>query len=79
MPIYDKNLKQITFPGTKRPMTLKIGMLHWVLEYYQVSSNEDPGMILTYFMPRSNLVPYTFLWEKDKTTDFFQKLLQSII
>ena len=37
---------------------MKIGMQHWVLEYYQVRSNDVPGMTLTCFMPRSNLVPY---------------------
>ena len=26
-----------------------------------------PGMTLTYFTARSNLVPYAFLWEKGKT------------
>ena len=34
MPIYGKNLEKIIFSGTKRPMTMKIGMQHWVLEYY---------------------------------------------
>ena len=29
---------------TKRPITLKLGMLHWVLEYYQICSNDDPGL-----------------------------------
>ena len=53
-------------------MTLKLGMLHRVLEYYQVCSNDDPGLTLTYmyFMARSNLVPYAFEWEKGKTVDF---------
>ena len=55
---------------TKRPMTLKLGMQHWVLQYYQVSSNDDPGLTLTYFTARSNLVPYAFIWEKGKTMDF---------
>ena len=31
-------------------MTLKVGMQHRVLEYYQVCSNDDPELILTYFM-----------------------------
>ena len=31
MPIYDKKIS-----GTKSPMTLKLGMQHRVLEYYQV-------------------------------------------
>ena len=34
------------FSGTKRP-TLKPGMQHRVLEYYQVCSNDDPGLTLT--------------------------------
>ena len=72
MPIYDKNLKKIIFSGTKRPMTMKIGMQHWVLEYYQVRSNDVPGMTLTCFMPRSNLVPYAFVWEKVKRRIFFR-------
>ena len=53
------------------PMTLKVGMQHRVLKYYQVCSNDDPGMTLTYFMEWSNLVPYAFVWEKGKTVDFF--------
>ena len=76
MPIYGKNIKkEIIFSGTKRPMTMKIGMQHWVLEYYQVRSNGVPGMTLTCFMSRSNLVPYALIWGKGKTMDFFQKQL----
>ena len=60
-------------------MTLKLGMQHRVLEYYEACSNDDPGLTLTYFMARSNLVPYAFVWEKGKTLDFFQKLLSSMI
>ena len=50
-------------------MTLKLGMRHQVLEYYQVCSNDDPALTLRYFMPRSNLVPYVFVWEKGKAMD----------
>ena len=64
MLIYGKNLKKIIFSRTKRLMTLKVGMLHWVFEYYQVCSNDDPGMILTYFTARSNLVPCAFVRRK---------------
>ena len=71
MPIYGKNLKK-SFSGTKRPMTLKLGMQHWVLEYYQVCSNDDPELTLTYFMARSNLVLYAFVWDKGKTMDFLK-------
>ena len=54
-------------------MTLKLGMRQWVIEYYQVCSNDDPGLTLIYFTARSNLVPYPFVWEKSKvliTMDF---------
>ena len=50
-------------------MTLKHGMQHWVLEYYQVCSNDDPELTLTYFAARSNLVPYAFVFEKGKIMD----------
>ena len=56
-------------------MTLNVGIQHWVLEYYQVCSNDDPGLTLTYFTSRSNLVPYAFVWEKDKTMDFSEIIL----
>ena len=39
---------------------LGLGMQHLVLEYYQICSNNDPGLTLTYFT-RSNLVPYAFI------------------
>ena len=52
------------------PMTLKVCMQHRVLKYYQVCSNDVPGLTLTYFKTRSNLVPYTFLWDKVKKMDF---------
>ena len=56
-------------------MTLKLGMHHRVFEYYQVCSNNDPGLTLTYFTARSNLVPYTFVWKKVKTMDFSSKTI----
>ena len=56
-------------------MTLKVGKQHRVLEYYQVHSNDDPGLTLTYFMTRSNLVPYTFVLEKSKTMDFSETIV----
>ena len=56
-------------------MTLKLDMLHRVLEYYEVCSNDDPGLTLTYFTARSILVPYTFIWEKGKTMDFSKTIV----
>ena len=56
-------------------MALKLGMQHRVLEYYQVYSNVDPGLTLTYFTARSNLVPYAFVWEKGKTMNFSETIV----
>ena len=58
MPINGKNMKKIFLSVTKRLMTVKGDMQHWVLEYYQDCSNDDSGLTLTYFMARSNFVPY---------------------
>ena len=56
-------------------MTWKVGMQHWVLEYYQNCSNDHPGLTLTYFMARSNLVPYAYVWEQSKTMDFSETIV----
>ena len=50
-------------------------MQHRVLMYYQVCSNDDPGLTLTYFTERSNLVSYAFVWEKGKTLDFSETIV----
>ena len=54
-------------------MTLKLGMHHRVLEYYQVCSNDDSGLTLTYFTARLNLVPYAFECKKCKTMFVFSE------
>ena len=74
IPIYGKSLKNL-FSGTKRPMTLNLGVHNRVLEYYQVCSNDDPWLTLTYFTARSNLVPYAFVWEKGKTMDVSETIV----
>ena len=56
-------------------MTLKLGMQHRVLEYHQVYSNDVPGLIVTYFTARSNVVAYAFKWEKGKTMDFSETIV----
>ena len=56
-------------------MTLKLGMQHQVLKYYQIPSNDDAELTLTYFTARSNLVPYAFVWEKGKTMDFSETIV----
>ena len=51
-------------------MILKLGVQQRVLEYYQIYKNDDPGLTLTYFTARSNLVFYAFVGEKSKANDF---------
>ena len=67
MPIYNKNVK-FFFCGTKRPMTLKVCMQHRVLEYYQVCSNDDPGLTLTY-LRQGQILCLMLLYGKNKTMD----------
>ena len=56
-------------------MTLKLDMQHQVLEYFQIYSNGDPGLTLTYFTARSNLVTFAFVCEKGKTLDFLETIV----
>ena len=56
-------------------MTLKLGLHHRVPEYCQVCSNDDPGLTLTHFTARSNMVLYAFVWEKGKTMDFSEAIV----
>ena len=66
-----KTLKNLLLPEPKGWWPLQ----HRVLEYYQVCSNDDPGLTLTYFTARPNLVPYAFIWEKGKTMDFSETIV----
>ena len=63
------------FSGGKRLMTLTLCLQHWVLEYYQICSNDDAGLTLTYFTARSNLVPCAFVCEKSKIMDFSETIV----
>ena len=56
-------------------MTLKIDIQHQVLEYYQICSNDEPGLTRTYLMAMSNFVPYAFIWEEGKTMDFSETIV----
>ena len=71
MPIYAKRTFKIFFSGTERPMNLKLGRQHRVFEYYQVCSNDAPGLTLTYFTARSNWSP-VLLYGKKLNNAFFR-------
>ena len=51
-------------------MILELGMQHRGLKLCKVCINADPGLTLTYFTARSNLVTKALLQEKVKTFDF---------
>ena len=55
-PIYGKNPSKIFFSGTGGPISTKLGMLHSGLQPIIGCSNDDPGVTLTYFTARLNLV-----------------------
>ena len=60
MPIYGKTFKNLLLRN-QRPMTLMLVMQHWGRGPNKMCSNDDLGLTLTYFMARSNLLPYTFI------------------
>ena len=62
-PIYGKDLSKI-FSRTKGPMTLWLGIWYCGLGPIIICSNDDPGLTVTFFTARSNLVSYAFIWEK---------------
>ena len=64
MPIYGKNPLNIFISVTKRPMALGLGMYHWGCGSYQICTNDESRMTLTYIMARSNLIPNASIWEK---------------
>ena len=55
------NPLKIFFSGTWRPMTLKLGVQNHIFKFYQVCSNDAPGVTLTCFTARTNLVLYAFV------------------
>ena len=70
MPIYGNNPSKNFFSGTDRLISTKLCIFHLGLQPIIVCSNDDPGVTLTYFTARSNLVTWAFLLEKVKTVDF---------
>ena len=65
---------KIFFSGTGGPISMKLGIWHRGLRLIIVYINDDPGLTLTYFTTRSNLVTQAFLQEKVKTVDFSEHL-----
>ena len=76
MPIYGKiPSKSSSKPAGRFPQNLVCSIRDSSPSYF--CSNDDPGVTLTYFTARSNLVTYAFLWEKVKTVDFSETIAAS--
>ena len=60
-------------------MILKLGMQHRGLEAYKVYTNDDPGLTLTYFTSRSNLVTVALLEGKVKTMNFSETIAACVL
>ena len=56
MPIYGKNPSKIFFSETNGLISMKLGVKHQWLKYYNVYINHDPVMTLTQFMASSTWV-----------------------
>ena len=54
MPIYDKNIKK---SSAADPITegLETGLTAWGILVTSKTTNDDPGLTLTFFVPRSNM------------------------
>ena len=52
IPIYGKTPQNLLRNQKADDLESNLGMHHRVLEYYQVYSNHDPGLTLTYFTAR---------------------------
>ena len=72
MSIYGKTLKNRLL-WNQKAHDMKLGMHHWVLKYYQVCSNDDHGLTMTYFTARS-IWSLVLLYGKKVKQWIFQKL-----
>ena len=64
MPIYGKNPSNIFFSETNRLISMKLGVKHPWLKYYNVYINHDSVITLTKFMVRSTWIAHAFEWVK---------------
>ena len=64
IPIFGKNPSKIFFSETNGLISMKLGVKHGWLKYYNVYINHDPLMTLIQFMARSTWVAHAFEWGK---------------
>ena len=78
-PIYGKKYLKIFFSRTRRPMMFGLGVWHWGCGAFQVCSNDDPKLTLTYLRSRSNLLPIAFKCEIFWKVDFLNNVEAKVI
>ena len=77
MPIHGKNYLNILW--NQRPLALGLGMQHCECGPYQVCTNDESRLTLTYFMARSNLIPNAFILGKSLNVHFSINVLAEFI
>ena len=55
-------------------MILKFGMQHWKLRFYKVYINSNPGLTVTNFTARPNVVTEASLLEQVKTVNILETI-----
>ena len=73
-----KKTSNIFFSETNRLISMKLGVKHPWLKYYNVYINHDPVMTLTKFMARSTWVAHAFEWGKTVKMSFEGKSQQKL-
>ena len=76
-PLYEKTLQKSSSPEPAGRFPRNLVCSIRGLQPIIVSSNDDPGVTLTYFTARSNLVTEVFIWEKVKIVDFSETIAAS--
>ena len=74
MPIHNKNLKKLLLWNLKADDIESLYSTSGT-RVLPILLKDGRWLALTYFMARSNLVPYAFVWEKVKTMDFSETIV----
>ena len=73
MPIYCKTFKHLLLQKRLADV-VETWVQHLALEYYPISSNDDPMLIFDLFTQRSVLVSYAFVWENASMEDYSETI-----
>ena len=74
IPIYGKSMNNLLFWNQKADESENLYAASGA-RVLPSCLNDEPGLTLTYCTARSNLVPCAFVWEKIKTMDFSETIV----